>query len=70
MLKRRIEVMGNSCLVPGREDCLVWIHDNNGVFSVKKLTGLLSKGGGEDVDFVFDEIWGIKVPPRVRNFLR
>lgn len=56
MLKRMNVVVGNSSLVPDREDRLVWIHDNNGVFSVKKLTELLSKGGGEDVNFAFDKI--------------
>ncbi|TYG59019.1 hypothetical protein ES288_D08G268700v1, partial [Gossypium darwinii] len=45
MLNRLREVVSSKVLVPEEEDRLIWIHDNNGVFSVKKLTELLIKEG-------------------------
>ncbi|TYH87967.1 hypothetical protein ES332_D01G154800v1 [Gossypium tomentosum] len=50
-------------------DRLIWAHDNKGEFSVKKLTNLLIEGERDDINFAFDKIWKLKVPPRVRNFL-
>ncbi|KAK5795380.1 hypothetical protein PVK06_036644 [Gossypium arboreum] len=51
------------------EDRIVWIHDKGAVFSVKKLSQLLAYDGIEAVEFSFDRIWSLKVPPKVRNFL-
>ncbi|KAH1047057.1 hypothetical protein J1N35_037841 [Gossypium stocksii] len=47
----------------------IQIHDNNRVFSVKKLTKLLIKEGVADISFASDKIWKLNVPPRVRSFL-
>ncbi|KAH1084276.1 hypothetical protein J1N35_024037 [Gossypium stocksii] len=63
------EAVSSKILIPEEEDRLIWIHDNNGVFSLKKLTELLIKDGVVDISFDFDKIWKLKVPPRVRSFL-
>lgn len=39
-----------------REDIIIWIHDNKGVFTVKKLTTLLCLDEGEVSKFAFDKI--------------
>ncbi|KAH1064400.1 hypothetical protein J1N35_029387 [Gossypium stocksii] len=57
-------------LVPDLEDSLNWVHNNKGEFSVKKLIDLLIEGEGDEINFAFDNIWKLKVPPRVQNFLR
>ncbi|MBA0721296.1 hypothetical protein Golax_008855 [Gossypium laxum] len=62
------EVVSSKVLALEEEDRLIWIHDNNGVFSLKKLSKLLIKGV-EDISFAFDKIWKLKVPPRVKSFL-
>ncbi|KAK5786115.1 hypothetical protein PVK06_040742 [Gossypium arboreum] len=63
------EVVSSKVLIPDEEDRLIWIHDTKGVFSVKKLTELLIKEGLVDISFAYDNIWKLKVPPRVRSFL-
>ncbi|KAH1057306.1 hypothetical protein J1N35_035371 [Gossypium stocksii] len=69
MLNHLKEVVSSKVLVPEEEDRLMWIHDNKGVFSVKKLTELLIKEGMDDICFTFDKIWKLKVPPRMKSFL-
>ncbi|MBA0692313.1 hypothetical protein Goari_009884, partial [Gossypium aridum] len=70
ILSRLTERVKSVVLVPDLEDSLNWTHDNKGEFSVKKLTNLLIEGEGDEINFAFDKIWKLKVPPRVRNFLR
>ncbi|TYI20105.1 hypothetical protein ES332_A07G212600v1 [Gossypium tomentosum] len=50
-------------------DQLLWAHDIKGEFSVKQLSKLLLERDGDDSIFVFDRIWKLKVPPKVRNFI-
>ncbi|KAE8704718.1 Polyadenylate-binding protein-interacting protein 9 [Hibiscus syriacus] len=52
-------------------DRIVWVHETDGLFKVKKLTELLlSDGNFEDaVSFNFDKIWSLKVPPKVKYLL-
>lgn len=69
MLNCLREVVSSKVLVSNEEDHLIWIHDNKGVFSVKKLSELLIKEGVEDICFAFGRIWKLKVPPRVKTFL-
>ncbi|KAA3480300.1 LINE-1 reverse transcriptase like [Gossypium australe] len=68
LLNRLKEIVCNKVLVPDVEDRLIWVHDNKGEFSVKKLSKLLIEGV-EDISFDFDKIWKLKVPPRVRSFI-
>lgn len=56
-------------LVPNMENRLVWVHDNKGEFTVKKLTGLLIEGEGDDFNLAFYKIWKLKLPPKVPNFI-
>lgn len=39
------------------------------MFSVKKMIELLIVEGERGMDYDFDKIWKIKVPPRVKAFL-
>ncbi|TYH38544.1 hypothetical protein ES332_D12G117400v1 [Gossypium tomentosum] len=68
ILRNLCEVLLKACLMALR-DFLIWVHDNKGDFSVKKLTNLLIEGERDDVNFAFDKIWKLKVHSRVRNFL-
>ncbi|KAE8731452.1 hypothetical protein F3Y22_tig00002840pilonHSYRG01365 [Hibiscus syriacus] len=68
IIKREVDdVSFNSSVV----DRIVWVHETDGLFKVKKLTELLlSDGYFEDVcSFNFDKIWSLKVPPKVKYFL-
>ncbi|KAH1063340.1 hypothetical protein J1N35_028327 [Gossypium stocksii] len=56
MLNRLREVVSSKVLVPEEKDRLIWIHDNKGVFLVKKLLELLIEEGVEDISFIFDKI--------------
>ncbi|KAK5832783.1 hypothetical protein PVK06_016586 [Gossypium arboreum] len=69
ILSRLTERVKSVVLVPDLEDSLDWAHDNKGEFSVKKLTNLLIEGERDEINFAFDKIWKLKVPPRLRNFL-
>lgn len=52
MVSRLKEALSNIILFPEVKDRLLWIHDNKGVFSVRKLTELLlSVGGGFKFQF-------------------
>lgn len=69
MLNNLKTLVGSFELDPGVEDRIIWIHDSAGEFIVRKLSQLLSYDGMGAIDVPFDEIWNLKVPPRVRNFL-
>lgn len=68
ILSRLIDRVSCVVMVPEVEDRILWDHEKDGEFSVKQLSKLLSKGEGEGPVFVFDKIWKLKVPPRVRIF--
>ncbi|MBA0669505.1 hypothetical protein Goklo_000047, partial [Gossypium klotzschianum] len=69
MLRRLKDRVSSTKLVPGVEDQLCWVHDSNGEFTVRKCSELLITDGGDDINFAFDKIWKLKVPPRVESFL-
>lgn len=55
LLEREVNILsclkllvGSTFLVPEMEDRLIWIHDNNGLFSVKKLSAFLINDGGRE----------------------
>ncbi|KAE8699091.1 hypothetical protein F3Y22_tig00110596pilonHSYRG00035 [Hibiscus syriacus] len=52
-------------------DRIVWVHEVDGLFKVKKLTELLLSDGNFDGvgTFNFDKIWSLKVLPKVKYFL-
>ncbi|KAK8594454.1 hypothetical protein V6N13_015376 [Hibiscus sabdariffa] len=50
------------------EDRIIWIHDKVGNFSVKHLSSLLVVMDIGRVDFNFDQLWKLKVPPKVKEF--
>ncbi|KAH1114716.1 hypothetical protein J1N35_008094 [Gossypium stocksii] len=66
LLNRLNEIVCNKVLVPDMEDKLLWVHDINGEFSVKKLSKLFIEERVVGLSFDFDKIWKLKVPPRVR----
>ncbi|XP_039050056.1 uncharacterized protein LOC120191133 [Hibiscus syriacus] len=47
-------------------DRILWVHENDGIFKVKKLSELLMCNGNfEDADlFCYDKIWRLKIPPK------
>ncbi|KAG8493307.1 hypothetical protein CXB51_010707 [Gossypium anomalum] len=63
------EAVSCKVLHPEEEDRLIWIHDNKGVFSVRKLIELLISVDVVDSRFAFDKIWNLNVPPIVKSFL-
>ncbi|XP_039054282.1 uncharacterized protein LOC120196577 [Hibiscus syriacus] len=68
IIKREVDdVSLNSFLA----DRIIWVHETDGLFKVKKMTYLLlSDEYFEDVYlFNFDRIWSLKVPPKVKYFL-
>ena len=56
-------------LVPNKQDKIVWEHDKVGMFSVKKLSTLLSSPGENGSKFEFYNLWRINIPPKVQYFL-
>ncbi|MBA0813841.1 hypothetical protein Gohar_027663, partial [Gossypium harknessii] len=50
------------------EDCISWILDSVGEFTVRKLSQLLAFDGMGAIDFPFGRIWKLNVPPKVWNF--
>ncbi|KAE8697825.1 hypothetical protein F3Y22_tig00110610pilonHSYRG00585 [Hibiscus syriacus] len=68
IIKRELDNVGLNSSVA---DQIVWVHETDGLFKVKKLTDLLlSDGYFEDVcSFNFDKIWSLKVHPKVKYFL-
>ncbi|MFQ6644331.1 hypothetical protein Gotur_017768 [Gossypium turneri] len=69
MLRRLEDRVSSTKLVHGVEDQLCWVHDSNGEFTVRKCSKLLIIDGGDDINFAFDKICKLKVPPRVGSFL-
>ncbi|KAK8497350.1 hypothetical protein V6N13_056873 [Hibiscus sabdariffa] len=53
--------------VVGVVDRLVWLLDNGGLFSVKKLMHLLCSDGVVVPSFNFGLLWNLKVPPTVKS---
>ncbi|KAK5819456.1 hypothetical protein PVK06_024457 [Gossypium arboreum] len=49
------------------EDRINWIHESGGIFSVKKLSYLLARDGMGAIEFQFDRIRKLKVPPRYQQ---
>ncbi|KAH1063593.1 hypothetical protein J1N35_028580 [Gossypium stocksii] len=68
MVSRLKEAMSNMILFPEVEGRLLWIHDNQGVFSMRKLIEVLLSVG-VDLSFDFDKIWKLMVPLKVKSFL-
>ncbi|KAE8681632.1 hypothetical protein F3Y22_tig00111311pilonHSYRG00173 [Hibiscus syriacus] len=68
IIKREVDDVS---LNPFLTDRIIWVHETDGLFMVKKLTDLLlSDEYFEDVClFIFDRIWSLKVPPKVKYFL-
>lgn len=69
MLRRLEDRVSSTELVLRVEDRLCWVHDSNREFTVSKCSELLIIDGEDDINFAFDKIWKLKVPPRVRSFL-
>ncbi|KAG8473851.1 hypothetical protein CXB51_036041 [Gossypium anomalum] len=69
MVSRLMEAISGMVLIPEVEDRLIWIHDKQGEFSVRKLSELLICAETIDFRFAFDRIWNLKVPPKVKSFL-
>ncbi|MBA0746327.1 hypothetical protein Gogos_008858 [Gossypium gossypioides] len=69
MLEKMIEEVTKIKLAHEKEDRLIWLYDSKGEFSVKRMPNLLMEKGVEDLSFVFNKIWKMKVPARVRSFL-
>ncbi|KAE8667826.1 hypothetical protein F3Y22_tig00112370pilonHSYRG00056 [Hibiscus syriacus] len=51
------------------QDRVIWLHDQAGSFSVGELTDLLTNDNLVAPAFDFDQIWKMKVPPKVRSIL-
>ncbi|KAG8502599.1 hypothetical protein CXB51_000014 [Gossypium anomalum] len=64
-----MEAVSCMVLIPEVEDRLIWIHDKQGEFSLRKLSELLICAETADLRFAFDRIWNLKVPPKVKSFL-
>ncbi|KAB2063727.1 hypothetical protein ES319_A10G237100v1 [Gossypium barbadense] len=69
MVSRLMEAVYCMVLIPEVEDRLIWIHDKQGEFSMRKLSELLICAETADFRFAFDRIWNLKVPPKVKSFL-
>ncbi|XP_039029457.1 uncharacterized protein LOC120163641 [Hibiscus syriacus] len=68
IIKREVDKV---TLNPSVADRIVWVHENDGLFKVKKLHELLLSDGNFEVEgsFNFDKIWNLKVHPKVKYFL-
>ncbi|KAE8696464.1 hypothetical protein F3Y22_tig00110670pilonHSYRG00065 [Hibiscus syriacus] len=63
--------IGEAQIKPDVADRIIWIHEKDGKFSVKKMTELLL--GNDNIIEAdqpkYDKIWSLKVPPKVKCFL-
>ncbi|KAE8726444.1 hypothetical protein F3Y22_tig00006886pilonHSYRG00006 [Hibiscus syriacus] len=63
--------IGEAQIKPDVVDRIIWIHEKDGKFSVKKMTELLL--GNDNIIEAdqpkYDKIWSLKVPPKVKCFL-
>ncbi|KAL4378935.1 hypothetical protein GQ457_02G038900 [Hibiscus cannabinus] len=69
LLTELIQALHDKEINTNMEDRLIWIHDTAGNFSVKHLSSLLVQTNADCVEFKFDRLWKIKVPPKVRYFI-
>lgn len=59
MVDRLKSVVGAFELNADVEDQIVWVHDSEGEFLIKKLSYLLSTEGLATIDFPFLTIYGV-----------
>ncbi|KAH1131038.1 hypothetical protein J1N35_002416 [Gossypium stocksii] len=57
MLEKMVEEVTKTKLAHEKEDRLIWLHNNKGDFSVKRMSNLLMEKGVEDLSFDFENIW-------------
>ncbi|KAK5841267.1 hypothetical protein PVK06_010176 [Gossypium arboreum] len=69
MVSQLMEAVSCIVLIPEVEDRLIWVHDKQGEFLVRKLSELLICAETAIFRFAFDRIWNLKVPPKVKSFL-
>lgn len=69
MVSQLMKAVSCIVLIPEMEDRLIWIHDKQGEFSVRKLSELLICAETAIFRFAFDRIGNLKVPPKLKSFL-